>query len=365
MSGPDIRLPGFANLLEPPGLVRAFLRHPPRDFRAWLGEDGLPLFAATFDLLTTVEAPLRARLMRLPGYGWWGRWLRPYTCFTGTTVSEYALLPEDASPEAVADALVRDCAGAYPFVIVKDIPDASPLLSEADNRRSRALMDALLARGFIAVEGQALAWRAIDFTSVDDYLSRLSSGRRKDLRRKLKSRARLRVDTVRTGSARFTLADVRAEYYRLYEQVYAQSEIHFDLLTPEFFDEILGDRDNGGVVFEYWRDDTLIGYNLCFVCGDTLVDKYIGLRYPEAREHNLYFVSWFHNLEYALAHGLKRYVAGWTDPEIKAALGADFTFTRHAVHIRQPLLRAVLRRLSHLFESDRAWREGRDAARES
>jgi hypothetical protein len=72
-----------------------------------------------------------------------------------------------------------------------------------------------------------------------------------------------------------------------------------------------------------------------------------------------------HNLEYALQHELCCYVAGWTDPGIKAYLGARFTFTRHAVRPRSRLLRAALRRLSGRFESDRAWADSRAASEET
>ena len=105
-------------------------------------------------------------------------------------------------------------------------------------------------------------------------------------------------------------------------------------------------------MFCYWHQDVLIGFNLCYQHGDMLIDKYIGLRYPQARQHNLYFVSWFANLDYALAHGLKYYVAGWTDPQVKASLGARFTLTRHLVWARHPLLRQLLTRFRHHFESD-------------
>ena len=87
-----------------------------------------------------------------------------------------------------------------------------------------------------------------------------------------------------------------------------------------------------------------------------MIDKYIGLSYPAAREANLYFVSWMVNLEYALERGLSHYVAGWTDPEVKAQLGARFTMTQHAVFIRNPLLRALGRRFAGHFESDSQWK---------
>ena len=104
-------------------------------------------------------------------------------------------------------------------------------------------------------------------------------------------------------------------------RVYAQSEIHFDLLTRDFFAGLLQSREIGGVVFCYRHDGELVGYNICLEHGGMLIDKYIGLRYPQARELDLYFVSWFVNLEHALERGLRFYVAGWTDPEVKAGSG--------------------------------------------
>jgi hypothetical protein len=121
---------------------------------------------------------------------------------------------------------------------------------------------------------------------------------------------------------------------------------------------VLQDASSGGIAFEYRRDGQLTAFNLCFRTGGKLIDKYVGFRYPDARALNLYFISWFHNLAYALEHGMTHYVAGWTDPEIKAYLGAKFTLTRHAVHIRNPLLRTMLRRFARWFESDREWHEG-------
>ena len=154
------------------------------------------------------------------------------------------------------------------------------------------------------------------------------------------------------GDVRFGSLDVLEELYGLYLGVYAQSEIHFDLLTRDFFAGLLQSREIGGVVFCYRHDGELVGYNICLEHGGMLIDKYIGLLYPQARELDLYFVSWFVNLEHALERGLRFYVAGWTDPEVKAGLGARFTFTRHLVWVRNPILRRILYMFRHWFESD-------------
>lgn len=346
------------NQLEPDALVNLFDAHPPQGFTAFAAAPGIPAFVASFDLLTTADDVLRRRVHALPWASHWLPWLHIRTAFVGTTVTEYTLLPDCDASFFLHD--LRAKAGQeHKLVIIKDIPQRSPLLDVYTNTRAEQFVAVCREQDFLLVEGQALAYVAIDFDSIDTYLERLSTSRRKNLRRKLRKRADLQIDRVHTGAAYFADDSVVNTYYALYLDVYQQSEIHFDLLTREFFAAMLRDANNHGISFEYRRDGELIGYNLCFEHEGRLIDKYIGLRYPQARESNLYFISWFVNLEYALERGLKHYVAGWTDPQVKADLGASFTYTRHAVYIRNPLLRALARRFSAHFESDRQWSEQR------
>lgn len=352
---------GWRFLVEPAALVRRFLEHPPEGFAVTQSACGTPLFAAPLDLLTTVEDGLRRRITNWPLYRVWGRWLRLRGCFAGSTVSEYLPLGDAGQgPEAQVRALLeaatrRPELARHQLLVVKDLPQQSPLLSEADNLHAAALAEALGAAGFVLLQGQALAWVPIDFASIEDYLAALSSGRRRDLRRKLRSRAALSLEQWDTGDPRLADPELRAEIYRLYLNVYAQSEIHFDLLSPAYFDAVLQDGSQPGRLFLYRAEGRLIGWNLLFEQDGLLIDKTIGLQYPQAREHNLYFVSWIVNLEHALARGLRAYVAGWTDPQVKAALGARFSLTRHAVRPRRAWLRWGLRRLAPLFEGDHAW----------
>ncbi|XBS69791.1 GNAT family N-acetyltransferase [Acerihabitans sp. KWT182] len=248
-------------------------------------------------------------------------------------------------------------APAKKITIIKDVPQQSPLLRDEDNRYSQGLIAECAARGFIQVEGQALAYVPIDFKHIDEYLSRLSHSRRRNIRRKLRSRQALRIEVLPTGDVRFQDAIWRQRLYQLYKAVYNQSEIHFDLLSADFFAGLLMDAYSGGRVFCYWLGQELVGYNLCYHRDGKLIDKYIGLNYPLALEYNLYVVSWFANLEYALENDLDYYVAGWTDPQVKADLGAKFTFTVHLAWVRNPLLRRILNRFRHYFESDAHWHE--------
>lgn len=331
------------------------MTQPPSGFTAAWSAQGMPCFVAPFDLLTTADDALRRRLARWPGFRWWGRLLRWRTSFAGTTVTEYAPLPPAVTPAELARGLKAAYGRRSKLLIVKDIAQDSPLLGDADNAHARAFASACEAEGFVLLEGQALAWVPIDFTSNDDYLARLSSSRRKNIRRKLRSRADLEIEAVPTGDARFDDEAVLAAFHALFDNVYTQSDTHFDRLGASFFRSVLQDAGSGGVVFVYRHAGAMIGWNLCYEYAGKLVDKYVGFAYPQAREHNLYFVSWMHNLDHARQRGLSHYVAGWTDPEVKSFLGARMTFTRHAVYARNPLLRALLRRLGSHFESDRHW----------
>jgi len=348
-------VPSFLNLLEPCGLIRHFHDHPPEGFGSLqLGD--MPGFTARFDLLTTLDPAVRKKLERLPLATRWRRLLRWRACFAGTTVSEYALLPEGVSPQTLLTR-IREESSAYPITIVKDLPTEATLVGQEAFDASWRLSKACSAAGFVLMEGQALAYLPIDFASIDHYLGRLSHARRKNLRRKLRSRAALTVEVLPTGDRRFDDDDLVAALYALYGNVYDQSELHFDRLTRAFFEAVLRDGDLPGLVFLYGSGPATIGFNLCFAHDGMLIDKYVGFAYPAAHEHNLYAVSWIENLHYALEHRLRTYVAGWTDPEIKRSLGARFTFTQHAVYIRNPLLRQLLKPFRRFFESDRQWQE--------
>ena len=347
----------FLCQLEPDALVEQFLAHPPAEFTARRSPSGMPLFEAPFDLLTTADDALRRRVTALPLYRRWGRWLRWRTRFAGCTVTEYAPLPAATAPAALAAELKHTYGREHALLIVKDLADDSPLLDATANAHARAFAQALETLGFVLLEGMPLAWVPIDFASADDYLGRLSSNRRKDIRRKLRVRDQLQIEALPTGAGCFCDAATLSAFYALYRNVHAQSEIHFDVLSESFFRAVLQDAHSGGIVFTYRHAGELIGWNLCYVFDGKLVDKYIGFAYPRSREFNLYVVSWMHNLEYAREHRLSHYVAGWTDPLIKLQLGATLSLTRHAVYLRNPLLRMLLRRCSRHFESEPLRRE--------
>ena len=353
---------GLLNVVEPGYLIDTFLKNPPIDFDAFEVNSGTevstPAFKADFDLLTTLDDDAKQLKDAVGRFPFLKRFLVYPSVFVGTTATEYSNYPDCKDYKSVIANLLQEMRkrGAQ-LLIVKDIPQNSPLLNPLENEKANLLIEECANAGFLLVEGQALAFVPINFSSIDEYMARLSKSRRKEFRKKLKESGDVTVKILHCGAPEFFDEGFIDIIYRMYENVYQQSEIHFDVLSKEFFKGVLQSTAGGGKVFCYELNGKLIGYNICFVHDNRLIDKYVGFVYPDARDANLYFMSWFYNLEYALKNNLSCYIAGWTDPAVKAALGASFTMTRHAVFIRNPILRAILTPFKHLFESDSNWME--------
>jgi len=352
--------PNLMFQIEPQELIAAFEQHPPQNFTTLpltMAGQLLPMFLAEFDLLITADKPIQniiKHIIRFLPNKFCNSLLRPRTLFVGTTVSEFALFPQQLNYLTLPQQLLQQMSDQNAtFLIIKDIAPVSPFLSASENTCSAELCAAFTKAGFVLLEGQALAYIPLDFESLDAFFSRFSASRRSDFRRKRKKRTATQLTLIPTGDALFRDPKIVDEFYQLYENVYNNSDIHFDKLTRAFFEKVLNDSDSGGLIFAYSFQGQRIGYSLCFQCGDYFIDKYHGARYPEFRENNLYYVSWFDMLEYALDHSFKTAVFGWTDPEIKAYLGSQFVFTKHAVYASNPLLRQLLRHFGPSFESDR------------
>lgn len=347
----------YINLIEPPDFPVLFFEYPPDDFAVNCTFSGLPLFRTKFDFLTTLEIDIHDKLQRVPFFSFWSRLFKWRTCFAGTTITEYLPLPSYDNPQRLIEEILR-LGGGESVTVIKDLPCASPLLSQAENDYAQELVQEGVRHGFWELSGQALAYVPIDFSSVEEYLDRLSYNRRKEMRRKLRSAAALEIQTIPLGSPVFAEPELLSEYYSMYVEVFQQSKLKFDFLKREFFQAMLSGRFGAGLVVIYKNEGSMVCYNICLLHNDMLIDKYIGFKYPLARQFNLYFISWLYNLELALERGCKFYVAGWTDPEVKQALGAQFTFTRHLVRIKNPALRKLLYPLRHCFEADRMALEG-------
>jgi predicted N-acyltransferase len=210
--------------------------------------------------------------------------------------------------------------------------------------------------------GLPTAWLDVHFADLDTYLGTLSPGTRKDMRRKLKKSAALDIEWRRD------IDDIRDDVMRLYQATYDQAEFDFEKLTSDYFAGVLRAAGEHASCVTYRLDGRLVAFNLVLHDAHRLLDKFWGMDYAVGREYNLYFVSWFENVRWCIAHGVPLYQSGQglhrEKLRLGSRLGANWLWYRH----RNRVLDAVFARVEKIARLDRqdpelaALSESNDAA---
>src|SRR5579859_1901558 len=187
--------------------------------------------------------------------------------------------------------------------------------------------DAARARGLRRQPGLPTAWLDVHFADLDAYLATLSAGTRKDMRRKLKKSAALRIEWRRD------IDGIRDDVMRLYQATYDRADFDFEKLTPDYFAGVLRAAGERASCVTYRLDGRLVAFNLVLHDGARLLDKFWGMDYAVGREYNLYFVSWFENVRWCIAHGVPLYQSGQglhrEKLRLGSRLGANWLWYRH------------------------------------
>ena len=204
--------------------------------------------------------------------------------------------------------------------------------------------------GFAQITSLPVAVLDLPFADEAAYLASLSGATRKDVRRKLAKAGDVRIEF------RSDISALSKEIDSLYEETRAQSGLDYgdlELLPPGYFAAIsraLGER---AVFALYWVGEELAAFNLLLVEADRVIDKFLGMRYPLAREHNLYVVSWMANIRFCLDRGIKLFQSGQTAYASKLRFGSRLVPSTIYVRHRAAPLQWVLRRLSPWLGFDR------------
>jgi hypothetical protein len=274
----------------------------------------VPAFITDYRLDTTLDGRLRRVVGALARAA--PRLLRPRMLALGSPVTEtchagFAPHSSQADRQRMLALILDGCDarvaqhGAQ-LLAIKDAGDAQSALWEW----------ALTARGMRRQPGLATAALALPYATLDDYLATLSRATRKDLRRKQRARAALRIEW------RHDLDGIRDDIARLYRNTLERATMQLEELTTGFFDSVLAELGGRASCVCYWLGETLVAFNLVLHDGDRLIDKYIGMDYRHARELNLYYVSWMENVRYAIEHRIGVYQSGQGLPQEKLRMGS-------------------------------------------
>jgi len=213
------------------------------------------------------------------------------------------------------------------------------------------LVATLTEAGFARMASLPVAIVDLPFATPDEYLASLSPNMRSTMRRKLKRRARVRFEL------RENVEGLESQLAGLYRATQAQSgEDYGDLehLPEGYFGAVLKALPGRALVSLYWVDDTLAAFNLLLLEPNRTIDKFVGMRYPLAREHDLYYLRWMDAVSYCLQNHIPALQAGQTAYREKLRLGARLVESAIYFKHRNPLLNTALRLLSRYIAFDDA-----------
>ncbi|CAN5312101.1 hypothetical protein BH10PSE2_BH10PSE2_20310 [soil metagenome] len=202
------------------------------------------------------------------------------------------------------------------------------------------------ARGYRSLAGLPVASLDVDFKDEAAYLASLSAGTRKDMRRKLRNRSRIRVEW------RHDLGSLLGRVMALYAQTRDRAEMTFEDLTPGYFSGVTAAMGHRATYALYWEGEDLLAANLLLQDGDVLIDKFFVMAGDRGRALDLYFLSWFENIGHCLQFGLKRYDSGAAAYSVKLRLGSRLSPTRLYFRHRNPLVNGALGLVAPWFAAD-------------
>ncbi|UPG74563.1 GNAT family N-acetyltransferase (plasmid) [Roseomonas gilardii subsp. gilardii] len=233
---------------------------------------------------------------------------------------------------------------------------------DLDSRDAARLAPVLEPAGFQRIPSLPVAVLDLEAGGMEAYLASLSAGTRKDLRRKLRGAGAVRIEH------REHPGDCAAAIEGLYEATRRQSGVHygpFEELPRDYFRSI-AEALPGRVRFVlYWVGQELAAFNLLLLERGRVIDKFLGMAYPLARQHNLYAVSWVENVRFALETGRRLLQSGQTAYASKLRFGSRLEPSAIFVRHRNPVLNRGLRLAAPWLAFDRWDPDLRDPGRYS
>jgi len=202
------------------------------------------------------------------------------------------------------------------------------------------------ARGYRAMAGLPVASLDIAFHTLEAYLETLSPATRKDMRRKLRNRSKVRLEW------RHDLDGVLDQTMALYRQTRDRADMQFEELTPDYFSGVSTAMGERAVYGLYWSGSDLLAVNMLLRGDNILTDKFFVMDGERGRALDLYFLSWFNNIDYCLEANLARYQSGAAAYDIKLRLGSTLTGTSLYFRHRNRLMNRGLNLVAPLFAAD-------------
>jgi hypothetical protein len=290
----------------------------------------LPLFETRFDLSAFVEGWIKKSLQvggrLIPSL------FQPRVLCVGSLVGEWSEIGADPQiDEGTLDAARKMAFGALQTLAAELESDIVALY----NFNHYSILPGEVFKKFNRVHYRACARLQIDFSSMEEYLGRLSRGARKDLRRKMRVSPQIRV--IRSRAVSPFLDSI----YRLYLETVARGPMALGVHNRLFFEKIC-EKEPGAEYTLYFVQEELAAFNLLVVKQEAMVDMFFCMDYGLGRKYNLYVLSWLENVRTCLERKIPLYYVGQGTEKTKAHLGATFVPSFILFKHRRPVFDRLL-----------------------
>jgi hypothetical protein len=158
----------------------------------------------------------------------------------------------------------------------------------------------------------------LPFRDLNGYLSGLPEKTSSYLQRKWRSASRVSIEYPSS------LEGLSHEINALYRSTLAQSRVDYGNFGPvhdDYFAAVLRNIPERARIMLCRVDGKLLSFQLYMIGRDAVHAKGIGMQYPEARDHNLYFLNWKRMMEDCFRLGIPRISMSGTTYATKLLIG--------------------------------------------
>lgn len=217
------------------------------------------------------------------------------------------------------------------------------------NEHQQSFADLMHSQGLfhlVSFPGTSLP---LEGSKKEDYIASIKSSRRNKLKKKLKQAhdAPVYVETLHKPDAA-----VMDEIFALFWQTYEKGGTKFERLNRHFF-ELLSNYENAHyVILRRNGTNQMVAFMLCFVLGEHIINKFIGIDYRQPKEWFLYFRLWDAAVEWSYSVGGKSIQSGQTGYAPKIELGNDMVPLNNYCRHRNPAVNFIYKLVARTINWD-------------
>ena len=177
--------------------------------------------------------------------------------------------------------------------------------------------------------------------SKEQYMAALKTSRRHHLRRNLRrsrERISLRIETLQRPDAA-----ILDKIFSLYWQTYEHASVKFERLNRSFFEHVAEKSVAHFVLLRSEAGNEIVAFMLCFLMGERVVNKFIGIDRMQADNTYLLLRLWDAMLDWALNQGATSIQSGQTGYSAKLLTGHDLVPLNSYCHVHNPAYHALFR----------------------